>query len=80
MKIRRRKLVTGGAGIAAAATYLPITSELASAQQARKRPGGDLGPNKASQAGLKRPGGDLGPDKAGQAGRKEPDKSKRPPK
>ncbi len=35
MKIRRRKLVTGGAGIAAAATYLPITSELASAQQAR---------------------------------------------
>ena len=35
MKLRRRKLVTGGAGIAAAATYLPITSELASAQQAR---------------------------------------------
>ncbi|MFM8679709.1 MAG: ABC transporter substrate-binding protein, partial [Alphaproteobacteria bacterium] len=35
MKIRRRKLVTGGAGIAAAATYLPITSELASAQQGR---------------------------------------------
>ena len=35
MKIKRRKLLSGSAGVAAAATYLPITSDLANAQAAR---------------------------------------------